>query len=110
MTGFAAKLLRTVSIAICLIVCLSFLLFAVNQTRTASGKQQETLSGKSAQKKHDSESGFRKTLDEITETATAPVSDVSSSEWGERWLRLIFALLVFGFAFGWLARTLRVRA
>jgi len=108
-TRFAANLLRTVSIVICVLAAISFLLFAVNQTSTASGHQQEELSGKVVHEQH-SENGFRRTVDEITERATAPVSNVSSSAWGERALRLIFALLVFGFALGYVARMLRVRA
>jgi len=118
-TRLAANLLRTVSIVLCMIAALSFLLFALNQTSTASGRQQESLS-ESAPPKHgsasgstqkgESESGFRKTVDEITEAAASPVSGLSSSQWAERALRLIFALLVFGFGFGYLARLLRVRS
>jgi hypothetical protein len=113
MATAAVKVMRAASIVLCLIVIASFLLFAVNQTSTASGKQQEELGSKpvatqtAAESKH--ESGARQTLDEITETLTSPVDGVSSSEWGERSLRLIFALLVYGFALGFLARALRVR-
>ena len=106
--ALAVKLLRTVSIGVCLIAILSFLLFALNQTSTASGHQQEELSGRpAAAQAH--ESGFRRTIDEISEQASAPVSGLSSSQWGEHALRLIFSLLVFGFALGFLARALRVR-
>ena len=35
---------------------------------------------------------------------------LSSSAWAEHGLRLFFALLVYGFALGFLARALRVRA
>jgi hypothetical protein len=113
MADAAVKLLRAASIVLCLIVVASFLLFAVNQTSTASGKQQEVLGSKAASThtagsaKH--ENGARRTLDETAETLTSPVDGLSSSEWGERALRLIFALLVYGFALGFLARTLRVR-
>lgn len=111
------KVLRTVSICVCLIAALSFLLFAVNETSTASGKQTEALSGTSAQaeakaasQKPASESGFRAAVDEISEEVSSPVSGVSSSQWGERTLRLLFVLLVFGFALGYLARMIRVRS
>jgi hypothetical protein len=115
-TRFAVTTIRTVSIGLCLIAALSFLLFAVNQTSTASGKQQEALSGTSAQSeakaahKPATESGFRRTIDEISEEVSAPVAGVSSSQWGERTLRLFFVLLVFGFALGFLARLIRVRS
>jgi hypothetical protein len=109
------KLMRAASIAICLIVIASFLLFAVNQTSTASGKQQEELGSKPAvthtaggAAKH--ESGVRKTLDEVSEQLTSPVDGLSSSEWADRALRVLFALAVYGFALGFLARALRVRS
>jgi hypothetical protein len=107
------KLLRTASIVLCLIAIASFGVFAVNQTSTASGRQQDELSGKpkvtqtTGSSKH--ERGFRKTLDEVSEAATSPVDGVGSSEWGERGLRLAFALVVYGFGLGYLARVVRVR-
>jgi hypothetical protein len=114
MADATVKVLRTASIVLCLIVVASFLVFAVNQTSTASGKQQEVLGSKAvstqtaASAKH--ENGVRRTLDETAEALTSPVDGISSSEWGERGLRVIFALLVYGFALGFLARALRVRA
>ena len=122
MTSAVSKLLRLASVSICLIVAVSFLLFALNQTSTASGQQQEILNPKTpavqgpggsaagaapAAKK---ESGFRHGVDEVAEALTSPVAGVSSSEWTDRTLRLLFALLVYGFALGYLARMLRVRA
>jgi hypothetical protein len=113
MADATVKLLRAASIVLCLIVVASFLLFAVNRTSTASGKQQEVLGSKAASAqttasaKHGN--GARRTLDETAEALTSPVDGLSSSEWGERALRLIFALLVYGFALGFVARALRVR-
>jgi hypothetical protein len=104
------KLIRTVSVVVCLIAILSFLLFALNQTSTASGQQQDELAGAKSAQTQSSESGFRQTIDEIAEEVSAPVDDLSSSHWGERTLRLLFVLLVFGFALGFVARALRVRA
>lgn len=121
MTSSVSKLLRLASVSICLIVAVSFLLFAVNQTSTASSQQQEILNPKTptAQSPASSsatgspavnkESGFRKDLDEVTEALTSPIAGVSSSEWTDRALQLLFALLVYGFALGYLARMLRVR-
>jgi hypothetical protein len=114
MASLFVKALRLASIAICLIVACSFLLFAVNQTSTASGHQQELLSGQaSAQSpsgKH--ESGLRKGVDDTAEELTSPVAGLTSSasEWGAHAIRLAFALLVYGFGLGYLARALRVRA
>jgi hypothetical protein len=114
MATAAVKVMRAASIVLCLIVIASFLLFAVNQTSTASGKQQEVLGSKpvaaETAKSTKHESSARQTLDETAEALTSPVDGLSSSEWGERSLRLIFALLVYGFALGFLARALRVRS
>jgi hypothetical protein len=114
-TAFLVRVLRAASIAICLIAVASFLLFAVNQTSTASGHQQEELGAKpavtqSSGKGASHEGSVRRSLDEVTETLTSPAGGLSSSEWGDRGLRLLFALIVYGFALGFLARTLRVRA
>jgi hypothetical protein len=118
MASLFVKALRLASIAICLIVGCSFLLFAVNQTSTASGHQQELVSGQpsvqspaqSPAGKH--ESGLRKGVDDAAEELTSPVAGLTSSasEWGGHAIRLAFALLVYGFGLGYLARALRVRA
>jgi hypothetical protein len=107
--------LRLASIVICLIVIASFLVFAVNQTSSASGHQREELGetpapAQTLAKPH--ENSIHKGLDEVSETLTSPfggiVSD-ASSEWANRTVRLILALLVYGFGLGYLARLVRVR-
>jgi hypothetical protein len=115
-TSFSVKALRAASILICLIVATSFLLFAIDQTSTASGHQQEELGSKAPTVQTTAgntahESGLRKDLDEASEELTSPVAGLTSSasEWGARALRLIFALLVYGFALGYIARVIRVR-
>jgi hypothetical protein len=123
-----SKALRTASIAICLLVGAYFVVFALNQTSTASGQQQEELESKAPAVQTTApspgaatapattgaaarESGLHRDLDEAAEALTAPVSGVSSQGgWGDHALRLIFALLVYGFALGYLARVLRVHA
>jgi hypothetical protein len=101
--------LRTVSVVLCLIVALSMLLFAVDQTSTASGHQQEELTGQ-VQTHSSKESGLHRTIDEVAEEVTSPVSGVASSNdgWSEHTVRLLFALVVYGFALGYLARVLRL--
>jgi hypothetical protein len=115
-------LLRLASIAICLIVIASFALFAINETKSASGRQQEALvnggpaattttgsrSGASAPKH---ESAVHKAIDEASSKLTSPFSGVlsSSSEWATRSGNLLLALLVYGFGLGFLARVVRVR-
>jgi predicted PurR-regulated permease PerM len=122
-----ARVLRLASIVCCLIVSASFLTFAVNQTKNASKNQQEELNGApastaattsqastpppTASKPH--ESSVHKTLDEASDALTSPFSSVvasSSSEWVIHSVKLILALLVYGFALGFFARVLRVRS
>jgi hypothetical protein len=111
--SLVVRLLRTASIVICLIVIASFAVFVVDQTKSASGHQQEELTGESVESrtvKH--ESGVHKTLDEASAKLTSPFSGVvsgSHSEWLIRGVKLILALLVYGFGLGYIARVLRVR-
>jgi hypothetical protein len=109
------RLLRFASIAVCLIVTASFVAFVVEQTKTASGHQQEAINGTSrgagtAQSAH--EGSVHRTLDEVANELTSPFAGLvsgSSSEWAIRSVKLVAALLVYGFGLGYLARVLRVR-
>ena len=110
------KVIRLASVIICLIVILSFLVFAVNQTKSASGHQREELGESSSAVHHgttstNKESSIHKGLDEASEELTSPFSGIASgsSEWANRGIRLILALLLYGFGLGYLARMLRVR-
>jgi hypothetical protein len=109
------RVLRFASIVICLIVVASFLVFAANQTSSASGHQREVLGetpapSQTSAKPH--ENSIHKGLDEASETLTSPFSGIvsgASSEWANRGVRMILALLVYGFGLGYLARLVRVR-
>jgi hypothetical protein len=119
------RLLRWASIAICVIVIASFVVFAVDQTKSASGRQQEELVGTvpaatvgtgarhaaaGAAPAH--ESGVHKALDDASSQLTSPFSGIisgSSSEWAIRSTKLLLALVVYGFGLGYLARVLGVR-
>jgi hypothetical protein len=114
-----------------LVVIASFAVFAVDQTKAASGHQQEQLNaevstsggatgssvgtsgvlprgGGSVQR----ESPVHEAIDEAASSLTAPFSGLvsGSSEWAIRTAKLIAALLVYGFGLGYLARALRVHA
>ncbi len=96
---------------ICLIVIGSFLVFAVDQTKSASGRQREALGGRSAPAAAH-ENSFHRTLDEVSSGLTSPFSGIisaSTSEWGDKGVRLLLTLLVYGFGLGYLARAIRVR-
>jgi hypothetical protein len=119
------RLLRLASIAICLIVIASFGVFAIDQTKTASGHQQEQLAGGTPATASGSatpkqppgggrphEGSVHKAIDEASGQLTSPFSGIvsgSSGEWATRGSKLLLALLVYGFGLGYLARALRVR-
>jgi hypothetical protein len=104
----------------CVIVVAAFAVFAVDQTKTASANQQEQVaaSGPPSQAathaaKPSGESSVHKTLDEASNGLTSPFAGLvaeSSSEWASHGVKLLLALLVYGFGLGFIARALRVRA
>jgi hypothetical protein len=114
-----AAILRWSSRIVCLIVIVSFGLFAINQTSTASTHQQEALNGvnggpttstAAAQPGH--EGSVHKTIDEVANTLISPFSGItasSTSQWVIRGVGTLMALLVYGLGIGYLARMLRVR-
>ena len=109
--------------AICVIVVASFVTFAVEQAKSASGHQREQITGPSATASTSSTasapaqttehpSSFHEALDEASRELTSPFSSFvssSSSEWATRGFKMLAALLVYGFGLGYLARSLRVR-
>jgi hypothetical protein len=110
------KLLRVASLVICAIVIASFATFAVEQTKSASGHQQAELKGEvepgSAVTTSSHEGSVHKALDEAFNELTSPFASIvsgSSSEWAIRGVKLLLALLVYGFGLSYLARVLRVR-
>ncbi len=113
------RLLRLVSIVTCAIVALAFIVFAANQTKTASNTQREQIAslsptggGTQTVKTSSHESGIHEALDEASNSLTSPFAGVvsNSSEWVTRGVKLLLALLVYGFGLGFVARSLRVRA
>jgi hypothetical protein len=118
-----AGLLRLASLVICLIVIASFTIFVINQTSSASTHQQEELGGTPAtttvtpgrpppktQPPH--KSTVHKTIDEASDGLTSPFSGITSgfsSQWAIRGIKLLLALVLYGFGLGFLARVIRVR-
>jgi hypothetical protein len=113
-------LLRLASFVICVIVLVSFLFFALDQTKAASGRQQaeiaasspERAAGEAAHSQGERHSQVRSTIEEISDGLTSPFTGVvaaSSGEWAVRAVKLGLALLLYGFGLGYLARVLRVR-
>jgi hypothetical protein len=112
-----ATLLRVASRVVCLIVIVSFAIFALEQTSEASSNQQNEVTGANgaapahaAKPKH--ESTVHKVIDEAAKALTSPFSGVtagSSSQWAIRGVGTVLALLVYGLGVGYLARMLRIR-
>jgi hypothetical protein len=122
MAALVVNLLRVVSLVICLIVIASFGVFAVQQTKSASHKQQEQLEseGSNGQPRgahtHPGsaarEGSVHKNLDEASNWFTSPFAGIvsaSNSEWGSHIVKLLLALVVYGFGIGYLVRILSVR-
>ena len=113
MASGIVRVLRLASLGICLIVIASFLTFAVSQTKSGSVHQQEELGvNVKGGGQQSNEGSVRKTLDEVSNELTSPFAGVvsgSSSEWATRGVKLILALLVYGFGLGFLARMIRIR-
>ena len=116
-----STLLRLGSRIACAIVVLSFALFVIDQAGNASAHQQNEVNAsapggapppkaKSKAKQHKSD--LRETIDEASSTITSPFAGVvtgTHNEWATRGVRMLLALLVYGFGIGYLARMLRVR-
>lgn len=128
MLSATAGVLRLASILLCLIVGVSFALFAIDQTSNASAHQQrelnneipappeETTPGAGAPKESTSDKPSkgspRATVDEVAEAVTSPFSALTeneSSEWLKRGLLLVLTLAIYGFGLSFLARAIRVR-
>jgi hypothetical protein len=115
-----AGALRLASLLLCLIVGVSFALFVIDRTGSASAHQTQELNTPAEQaqegaapKKKSKPSSLRKGIDEASKTVTSPFSGIVEgwhSEWARRGVLLLLALAVYGFGLGFLARIIRVRA
>jgi hypothetical protein len=110
-----ASLLRLASWVICLVVIASFLIFAVEQTSSASSHQQEVLAentGPSHAPAPKHKSAPHKAIDEASDFFTSPFAAAvagSTSQWAIHGVKTVLALLIYGFGLGFLARVIRVR-
>jgi hypothetical protein len=114
--------LKLTSVGLCLIVGVSFLLFAINQSSSASAHQQQALgaaeAGRSEPIKSSPASGapskgsLRESIENVSKAITSPfdaVTEEMSSQWTIRVVDLLLALVVYGFGLGFIARAIRVR-
>jgi predicted PurR-regulated permease PerM len=115
-TSSLTRLMRVASVVICLIVSASFLVFVVNQTSSASARQQNELNEGSAQAPSSSpsvkhESTLHRALDDTSNALTSPFAGIvsGSGQWTVHIVRTVLALLVYGFGLAFLVRFIRVR-
>ena len=125
-----ARILRLASIVICLIVGVSFALFAINKTSGAAAHQEALVneegapgnargpagpastagvSGSRSSPAH--KSSVRGEIDDAANKLTSPFAGIvsdTSSQWTIRTVKLLLTLAVYGFGLGFLARVLRV--
>jgi hypothetical protein len=111
-----ARILRLVSIAICLIAIASFITFAVDQAGNGSSHQQAEVNeaaptgsvttGGSSKSGHNS--GLREALDKAFSALASPFSGVTSGsgQWTIQIVDTLLVLLVYGFGLSFLARLL----
>jgi hypothetical protein len=116
-----ATILRIASRIICLIVIVSFAIFALDQTKSASIQQQDALNGSAAKATNHAstaptpvahEGTVHKAIDEVAGKLISPFSGItagSTSQWVIRGVGTVMALLVYGIGLGYLARVLRIR-
>jgi hypothetical protein len=110
-----SRLLRTVSILACVLVAVSFSLFVVDQTSSASAHQVAELGPVATSAAHTSTGpgGLRRSLDDASSALTSPFRSLLSSGaniWLREGLPTLLALAVYGLGLGFLARWVRVRS
>jgi hypothetical protein len=113
-----ARILRLASIAISLIAIASFATFALDQTDSASSKQQakvyesgppSTKSATSDVAKSSHKSSLHEALDKAFSTLSSPFTGVtsgSSSQWTIHIVDTLLVLFAYGFGLSFLARLL----
>jgi hypothetical protein len=117
--GLLARILRLVSLAICVIAVAWFATFVLDQTSKASSQQQAEVNASGPASDHTTtsapaakhNSAIHEAVDKAFSTLSSPFSGVtsgSSSEWTIHIVDTLLVLLVYGFGLGFLARILRV--
>ena len=107
-----AQLIRLVSLLCCAFVLVSFLLFAVAQTSTASKGQASAIANgqvagtDSKNKPIKDEKQPRRFIDQVAQKLNSPWNGFISTDdrWVKRLVPTAISLLVYGFLLGFLAR------
>jgi hypothetical protein len=106
--------LRSVAAIASATIALSFVLFAAQEVRHGSDRQQQELVGaantSSAQDSH--HTAARRAIDDASEVLLRPFAGVTGdtrNAWARRGIPALFGLLVYGLGLAYLARRLNVR-
>ena len=117
-------LLRLAALVASAIVLVSFALFAVDETRTASERSAEAVAGLRATRSADPDpreerarerahGTVREAIDDADDVLVSPFSWIvgpNANKWVQRGVPALLALAVYGFGLGFLARFARGRA
>jgi hypothetical protein len=105
------RALVIVASVLCAFVAVSFVLFARDQLSGASKHQQNEIASSApasipGPKPIKDEAQPRRTIDTVAHSLTSPFGSIvqSDSQWVQRGLPTIFALLIYGGGLGYLAR------
>jgi hypothetical protein len=118
-----AGLIRLVSVVASLVVILSFVLFALDESRAASDRSSRAISGQQASSAADPtpreekvrerlHSKPRELVDDANDILVRPFAwtdQGSGSLWARKGVPALLALLVYGLGLGFLARVFKVR-
>jgi hypothetical protein len=113
------RAIRAVAIVASAIVLISFGLFAIDQARAGSKReqdklaQQDTVDPTAAQERQREKvhSGIREVIDDADDFLLTPFTGIvdSGDDWVKRGVPTALALVVYGFGLGFLARFARGR-
>jgi hypothetical protein len=111
------RAIRAVAIVTSVIVVISFGLFALDQARAGSKREQDKLAQQDSADPTSSQerlrekahSGIRETIDDADDFLLSPFTGIvdGGGDWAKRGIPTVLALLVYGFGLGFLARFAR---
>jgi hypothetical protein len=117
LTMMLLGLLRCASLLACLLVVVSFVMFALDQAGASSTISANEAAGHSATYSAPSaqtgkQTALRRDIDKVSAKITSPFK--SFTDWGSQWavriVQMLIALALYGFGIGYLFRYVRVRA
>jgi hypothetical protein len=113
------RAIRVVAVVASAIVLISFGLFAIDQARAGSKREQDRLAQQDTadptaaqeRQREKAHSGIRERLDDADDFLLQPFTGIvdSGNEWAQRGVPTVIALVVYGFGLGFVARIARGR-